>query len=267
MQPNADLKWVPGSGVDGDGHNLSWWKGKAKRWAVQFEHSMDRPTLTIMVPHYDRAGKHVGRQEFTPDDLKGAKAFAKSWLEETSGSASVEARVEFPHESRKNVSFDIGEYRNSGSDGFYVWSVNKSGAAITRSGRQQGSDEAIADARGRAQKDQLYDYVVTFGSDPTAGDFEIVKAFQAWSGQVYFTTELDKRFGEALRGYRENPPRKFAVDYVLGSGEYTMVIEGEHRHQVFDVLRKQLAKERKPWTMLRVRAATQADINAAKGRA
>jgi hypothetical protein len=205
----ANLKWIKGSGVDRDGHNLAWWKNKAKTWSRS---EYDRPKVYIGVETFDRAGQRAKGKEFGVDELKEAKAFAKSWLEETGGTAQVVGRVDIPYQGGK--SWEIGEYRNAGSDGFYVWSVDKSGMPFTRRGPFADPDEALRDARDTSKTGQTYDYIVTFGSDPEASDFEVVKAFKAWSGEVYYSSELP-RVGSRLKEYRENSGSYYV--WVIGS--------------------------------------------------
>lgn len=202
MEPNAasKLEWIKGEGVDRDGHSLAWWKNKAAKWS-RSEH--DRPDVYIQVRKYERDGSPTrGRDRFSPDELKEAKAFAREWTETTGGSAYVEGRVEIPYQSNKDVTIELGEWKNNASNGFYVWSVDgKTFVPVSRSGPFADSDEAVTIAQQKAKGGGTYDAVVTFGGDPEAGDFEIWKSFKAWSGEVHYSSDLPK-VGGRLREYR-----------------------------------------------------------------
>lgn len=200
MTPNASskLEWIKGEGVDRDGHSLAWWKSKAAKWSRS---EYDRPKVFIRVITYDRAGQRDESRcgEFAADNLKGAKEFSKEAVE-SGGSSQIYGRVEIPYQS--GVTFDIGEWKNNASNGYYVWSVD--GATfvpVARNGPFENPDDAIALAKRVARGGQTYDAVITFGGDPESSDFEIWKSFKAWSGEVHYTTDLP-RVGGRLREYR-----------------------------------------------------------------
>jgi hypothetical protein len=195
--PSSPLEWIKGLGVDRDGHNLTWWKNKTAKWRGS---SYERPTVYIQVRAYDRAGQPSrDRNEFGVDQLKEAKAFAKEWTT-NNGTAEVEGRVVIPHQG--SVTIPIGEWRNSASDGYYVWSVEgQTQMPVTRRGPFADYDEAITVAKQETRGAGSYDSVVSFGGDPEAGDFVIQKAFKAWSGEVHYASDLP-RVGGRLRELR-----------------------------------------------------------------
>ncbi len=200
MEPNpaSKLEWIKGPGVDRDGHSLAWWKNKAAKWSRS---EYDRPKVFIRVITWDRAGQRDEARcgEFAPDNLKGAKEFSKEAVE-SGGSSQIYGRVEIPYQS--GVTFDIGEWKNNASDGYYVWSVDgESFVPVSRNGPFENPDDAVALAKRVARGGQNYDAVITFGADPEAVDFEIWKSFKAWSGEVHHTTDLPK-VGGRLREYR-----------------------------------------------------------------
>lgn len=200
LEPNpvSQLEWIKGPGVDRDGHSLAWWKNKAAKWSRS---EYDRPKVFIRVITWDRAGQRDEARcgEFAPDNLKGAKEFSKEAVE-SGGSSQIYGRVEIPYQS--GVTFDIGEWKNNASNGWYVWSVNgESFVPVSRNGPFENPDDAVALAKRVARGGQTYDAVITFGSDPEASDFEIWKSFKAWSGEVHYTTDLPK-VGGRLREYR-----------------------------------------------------------------
>jgi len=194
MEPNADLEWIKGDGVDQDGHSLAWWKSRLKKWKGEY----DRPRAELRVTCWDRRGKRADDRTFSIDDLSAAKAAAKAWSQ-SSGSAEVRARIEIPYQ--KTYLIDIGEYRSTGSNGYYVWTVDRDGVPYDRRGPWENPDEAIGHAKVGSRAGNKFDHVVTFGSDPAATDFEIIKAFKAWSGEVHYGTDLP-RVGGRLREYR-----------------------------------------------------------------
>lgn len=191
----AKLEWIKGNGVDRDGHSLTWWKNKSAKWSRS---EYDRPRVYIRVSGWDRSGRPdpTRSSEYAPDNLKEAKAFAREAVE-AGGSSRVEGRIEIPYQG--NHTIEIGEWKNSASNGYYVWSVDgKTQMPVTRRGPFERMDEAVGTAKIAARGGSTYDEVVTFGGDPEAGDFEIVKAFKAWSGEVHYSTDLP-RVGGRLR--------------------------------------------------------------------
>lgn len=200
LKPNASgLEWVKGDGVDRDGHNLTWWKNKAAKWSKSIH---DRPKVFIQVRCWDRTGASTRDwPQFEPGELKEAKAYAKEFIEKTGGTCQVEGRVEIPYQN--GVTIELGEWKNAGSDGFYVWSVDKTGTPFTRRGPFRDLDEAVTIAKQAAKAGSTYDEGVTFGSDPEASDFEIVKAFKAWSAEVHHSSDLPS-IGVRLKEYRAN---------------------------------------------------------------
>jgi len=198
MAAKLKLEWVKGNGVDRYGHSLTWWKNKAAKWR-----GSDRPDVYIQVRKYDREGNLArGLDRFQPEELKQAKVLAHDWTESTGGSAYVEGRVEIPYQPEKNATIEIGNWKFAGSDGFYVWTVDsRSFQPMSYRGPFQNPDEAVALAKQSVRGSGSYDQVITFGSDPTAGDFYIWKAFKAWSGDVHYSSDLPK-VGARLREYR-----------------------------------------------------------------
>ncbi len=200
LEPNASskLEWVKGDGVDRDGHNLTWWKNKVAKIRSEY----DRPRVFIQVRKWDRTGASTREAwpEFAVGELNEAKAHAKEYTERTGGTAQVEGRVVIPYQN--SITIDLGEWKNTASNGFYVWSVDaKTLMPVTCRGPFTSLDEAVALAKRSAAAGQTYDEVVTFGGDPEAGDFEVVKSFKAWSGEVHYQTDLPK-VGGRLREYR-----------------------------------------------------------------
>jgi hypothetical protein len=201
LSPNADsskLEWIKGPGVDRDGHSLAWWKSKAAKWSRS---EYDRPKVFIRVITWDRAGQRDEARcgEFAPDNLKGAKEFSREAVE-AGGSSQIYGRIEIPYQS--GVTFDIGEWKNNASNGYYVWSVDgETFLPAARNGPFENPDDAVALAKRVARGGQTYDAVITFGGDPEARDFSIWKSFKAWSGEVHYTTDLPK-VGGRLREYR-----------------------------------------------------------------
>lgn len=196
--PASKLEWVKGPGVDRDGHSLAWWKSKAAKWRSG---EYDRPKVSIRVITWDRAGQRDEARcgEFAPDNLSEAKKFSREAVE-SGGSSQIYGRVEIPYQS--GVTFDIGEWKNNASNGYYVWSVDgETFVPAARNGPFENPDDAVAFAKRVARGGQTYDAVITFGSDPEATDFEIWKSFKAWSGEVHYTTDLPK-VGGRLREYR-----------------------------------------------------------------
>lgn len=195
--PASKLEWVKGDGVDRDGHNLTWWKNKVAKWKSQY----DRPTVFIQVLCWDRSGESVRPwPQFDPAELKEAKAWAKQFVESTGGSCRLDGRVEIPHQG--TITIELGQWKNSASNGFYVWSVDQeTQMPVTRRGPFTDYDEAVQVAKQAARGGQTYDEVVTFGGDPEAGDFSIEKSFKAWSGEVHYQSDL-ARVGGRLRELR-----------------------------------------------------------------
>jgi len=189
------LEWIKGSGVDRDGHNLTWRKNKSLKWSRSI---YDRPKVFIQVRTWDRAG-HIDSKrsgEFAPDDLKGAKAFAREAVE-GGGSSQVEGRIEIPYQN--SVTIELGEWKNAASNGYYVWSVDgKTFVPVSRSGPFEHPDEAVGVAKLKARGGSMYDAVITFGGDPEASDFSIWKSFKAWSGEVHYTSDLPRVGGRLL---------------------------------------------------------------------
>lgn len=199
LTPNASqLEWVKGSGIDRDGHNLTWWKNKAAKWSGSRH---DRPTVFIQVLCWDRAGASTRDwPQFDPGELKEAKAYAKEFIERTGGSCRVDGRIEIPYQG--TVTIELGEWKNTASNGYYVWSVDRNTfMPVSRKGPFGDYDEALTIAKNAARGGSTYDEVISFGGDPDAGDFEISKAFKGWSGEVHYTTDLPK-VGGRLREYR-----------------------------------------------------------------
>ncbi len=196
LTPNAStLVWEKGEGVDRDGHNLTWWKNKHKSWS-RSEH--DRPRISIDVRAFDRAGQRAPGRSFPADQLTEAKAFAKEWAA-SSGTAEVEALIEIPWQGSHRI--PIGEWKSTASNGFYVWSVDRSEMPVTRRGPFADFDEAKTDARQHAQSDATYDYVVTFGGDPESSDFSVEKGYRSGSGEVFLQSSY-ARVGKSLAAYR-----------------------------------------------------------------
>ncbi len=196
--PASPLEWIKGSGVDRDGHSLTWWKNKSLKWSKS---EYDRPKVYIRVYGWDSQGRRDEARsgEFLPDDLKGAKAFARECVE-AGGSVEVQGRVEIPYQG--NHTIELGQWRNTASNGYYVWSVeSKTQMPVTRRGPIERLDEAIGEAKVASRGGSTYDEVVTFGGDPEAGDFEVIKAFKAWSGEVHYSSDLP-RVGGRLRELR-----------------------------------------------------------------
>ncbi|MES2403744.1 MAG: hypothetical protein V4567_05310 [Pseudomonadota bacterium] len=200
FEPNASskLEWIKSSGVDRDGHSLTWWKNKVAKWKGSRH---DMPTVVIQIMCWDRAGGSTGQwPEFAPDELKEAKAWAKEFIEQTGGSCRIDGRVTIPYQS--TVTIELGEWKNNASNGFYVWSVDaKTFVPVSRKGPFEHPDEAIGVAKLAARGGSTYDEVVTFGGDPEAPDFSIEKSFKAWSGEVHYSSDLP-RVGGRLREYR-----------------------------------------------------------------
>lgn len=191
------LEWVKGPGVDSDGHNLTWWKNKVAKWKTQY----DRPTVFIQVLCWDRTGASTRDwPQFEPSELKEAKAWAKDFMERTGGSCRVDGRVVIPYQG--SVTIELGEWKNTSSNGYYVWSVDgQSFVPAARNGPFATPDEAVTVAKQMVKGGSTYDAVITFGADPEANDFEIWRSFKAWSGEVHYTSDLAK-VGGRLREYR-----------------------------------------------------------------
>lgn len=212
----SPLEWVKGSGVDRDGHSLAWWKSKVAKWSKSIH---DRPSVVVRVITWDRLGKRDPEwsREFSPDELKEAKAFARD-AAEAGRAAEVEGRVEIPYQGSYTV--EIGEWKNSASNGYYVWSVDgETFVPVTRRGPFADYEEALTLAKQAVRAGSVYDEVITFGGDPEARDFEIAKAFKARSGEVHYATDLP-RVGKRLGEYRTNArPQILIVSTNLVSDE------------------------------------------------
>jgi len=194
----VEVEWVPesdeGRAVSHWGrHDFAWWRRQAK--SPRLEHP---PKAYITVECYGPKGERADSIEFGADELRAAKARAKRSVEEGGLSASIAGRVRIPFEDDYRVQV-FGEYHAKEDQGVYVWDVRADGMPYSRRGPFD-VDEAYGEARRLAEL-SARDQVVTHGSDPTARSFEILKAYKARSGEVYFTTELT-HVGRRLGEYR-----------------------------------------------------------------
>jgi hypothetical protein len=229
MLENAKSKtvWEKGSGPQrvshwGE-HPLSWWRNKIKNYRGDMP-----PRLSIEVRVWDRAGKQSSREEFVADDLRGAKAFAKQWVDDTQGTASVRATVYILGEGDFTVE-EFGEYKVDAPTAFYVWAVDSDFQPFARRGPWNDRDQAYREARDMAQRSETHHQVVTLGDDPEQTGFDVYKAFRARSGEVFLTSELG-RAGERLGEYRNNPEYRsgrMLVDY--DSYDVRGVLAGAYR--------------------------------------
>lgn len=198
--PNPDTaEWVPSEkrlrSIPSWGeHDFAWWKRQTSRGG-EYSH----PKVWIEVSTWEADGSRGRGLEFTAAELKQAKAAAKAWVEQGGMSASVEGHVRIAGMGDYVVQ-TFGEYRSKEDRGTYVWDVNADGVPFSRKGPYSDVDEAYRDARSWAMSTRR-DHVVTFGSDPKARSFEILKGYKGWSGEVYFTSEL-ARVGSRLGEYR-----------------------------------------------------------------
>ena len=192
------VEWVPGEHeprrISHWGrHDFAWWKRAAK--SPRLEHP---PTAYITVQRFGPSGERGESSDFGDSQIREAKAAAKLWVEQGGLSATVEGRVRIPFEDDYVVQ-TFGEFRATEDRGVYVWDVRADGMPYSRRGPFE-VDEAHRDAR-KAAEATARDQVVTSGADPFAQSFEILKAYKARSGEVYFTTELG-HVGRRLGEYR-----------------------------------------------------------------
>ena len=194
----VEVEWVPSkaepSSVTHWGrHDFSWWKRQSKSKKDQ------RPETYIVVQPFDAAGKRERGVDFRVDELSQAKAAAKQWVIDGGMSATVEAHVRIPFEGSHRIQ-DLGEYQAKEDRAVWLWDVRDDGMPYDRRGPYTKHDEAYLEARKAAQAKNR-DQVVTFGSDPSARSFEILKAYKGGSGEVYFTSQL-AHVGRRLGEYR-----------------------------------------------------------------
>ena len=194
----AEVEWVPG---DGEARKVSHWGRKTFAWWKKYAHSRgeQRPTTFIVVQPFGRAGERERSVEFRDDQLRQAKTHAKQWVTDGGLSASVAGHVRVPFDDTYVVE-EFGEYRPTEDRTVWIWDVRDDGMPYGRRGPYRDVDEAYREARTSAQA-TTRDQVVTLGSEPTARSFEILKAYKARSGEVFFTTEL-AHVGRRLGEYR-----------------------------------------------------------------
>lgn len=212
MRPNAKSKaiWEPGRGphriTHWGEHPFSWWRAQAKR-------GNHPPIPFIAVKGFDRAGERFHGPEFGAAELRQAKAYAKKHVEENEGSAEVLGMARIPFEDTY-VAEDFGQYRSETPTEFYIWGVDKIFTPFSRRG-PFGQDEALREARKMAERSEIQHQVVTLGDDPSQTGFEVVKAYKARSGEVFYTSEVGK-VGGRLGEYRNNPEYRagrLRIDY------------------------------------------------------
>lgn len=194
----GEFEWRPeddrGSSISHWGtHDFAWWKRQAR------SKRETRPTTFIIVRCFDRAGKPAETVEFGDGELAKAKAAAKLWVQGGGMSAMVEGKVRIPYEGTYPVQ-TFGEFRPKEDQGVWVWDVRDDGMPYGRRGPYSDVDEAYRDARRFAEA-SARDNVVTFGSDPSALSFEILKAYKGRSGEVFLSSDL-ARAGRRLGEYR-----------------------------------------------------------------
>lgn len=190
----SNVEWVKAEGVDRNGKSLAWWRNKATNWRG------NPLSIELTVTGYLSNGSRDQTFTFDHEQLVAAKAKAKQYAADTRGSAMVRACIDVRYEGRQ--CFDIGEWRHAGPRGYFVWQVDENQAPIDCRGPIPDVDEAYALARNQARTSGAgKSFVVTWGDDPTLGDFEIVKAWKGWAAEVHTVGELP-RLGRRLHERR-----------------------------------------------------------------